>query len=241
LQYIKNRMLISILVPCFNEEKTIETLIANVKKAKLSKGITREIIVVDDASTDKTPEILEKIKGIKVYQHKKNKGKGSAVRLAINKTHGEILIIQDADLEYDPVYYSKLLKPILSGKADVVYGTRLKNYPLRLLGERKTPLISHYVGNKFLSLMTRIIYAKPVSDMETGYKVFRKNVLKNINLSADRFDFEAEFTAKLLREGYNIYEIPIKVELRGYNDGKKITWKDGFIALWSLIKYRFID
>ena len=241
-------MKLSIIIPVFNEEKTIEEIVNRVVKSSLPKRIEKEIIIVDDASVDKSYEkclrLKQRLEGkisIKLLKHNTNYGKGVAVRDGINLSSGDLVVIQDADLEYDPDDYGRLLVPIIDGKADVVYGTRLKHYPLRLFGRKKTPLITHFLGNKFLSLMTMVLYQKKVSDMETCYKMFRKSVLKDIKIKAKRFDFEPEFTAKILKKGFKIYEIPIKVAPRGYDEGKKISWKDGFIALWTLFKYRFVD
>lgn len=234
-------MKLSIIVPVYNEEKTVSEILRQVKKVKLPKDLKREIIVVDDGSQDKTPTILNKISGIKVIKHKTNKGKGAAVRAGIKKVKGQIILIQDADLEYNPNDYPCLLEPILSGKTKVVYGTRLKNYPLRLFGRRKTPLFTHYLGNKLLTFITNLLYGDGLTDMETCYKVFKKEVLKSIKLKANRFDFEPEITAKALKAGYKIHEIPIKVKPRGYDEGKKITWRDGFVAVWTLLRYRFVD
>lgn len=237
----KNSMKLSIIIPAYNEENTIREIISRVKKAELPKGIKKEIIVVDDASIDRTAEMLIKISGIKVFTHKVNRGKGAAVRTGIVNSSGGILIIQDADLEYNPKYFSKLLNPILREDKKVVYGTRLKNYPVRLTGKRKTPLLTHFLGNKLLSLVTSILYGVPVSDMETGYKVFLRSTLKGIKLNSKRFDFEPEITAKLLKKGIRIHEVAITVNPRGYDEGKKITWKDGLFAVWTLIKYKFND
>ena len=232
-------MLLSIIIPAYNEETTIKKIIGMVKKVNFPKNVSREIIVINDASIDRTLEILKKQKGIKVFSHKTNSGKGSAVRTGIEKSKGEILVIQDADLEYDPKYIPLLLKPILGGKAKVVYGTRLKDFPLKLSGNRKTPLISHFLGNKFLSLVTTLLYQTNVSDMETGYKMFSRTVVENIKLHSKRFELEPEITSKILKQGIKIHEVPIRVKPRGYEEGKKITWRDGFIAIWTLIKYRF--
>lgn len=234
-------MLLSVIIPVYNEEKTIKEIINRVKIVKLPSNILKEIIVVDDASSDKTRDILAKINNIAVFRNTLNLGKGASVAKGIDKSNGEIIIIQDADLEYNPEDFPKLISPILRKKSLVVYGTRLKNYPVRLTGKKKTPLLTHYIGNKLLSSLTRLIYKSQTTDMETGYKVFHKKVLKGITLKSKRFEFEAEITAKILRKGFKIYEIPIKVKPRGYEDGKKISWKDGFIALWTLLKYRFID
>lgn len=234
-------MKLSIIIPVYNEEKTIAEIIKRVKKVKLSDGISKEIIVVNDASIDKTKEKLKKINEIKILNHKINKGKGAAVMTGIKISKGDIVVIQDADLEYKPEDIVSLITPILKKKTQVVYGSRLKNYPLNLSGKRKTPLISHYLGNKFLSLVTSVLYKSYISDMETGHKAFRKTVLNGIKINSERFEFEPEFTAKVLKKGCKILEIPIKVKPRGYDEGKKITWKDGFQAVWALIKYRFTD
>lgn len=232
-------MKLSIIVPVYNEENTLKEIIERVKNAPFPKNISREIIVVDDCSTDSSPKILSEIEGIKTIRHKVNKGKGAAVRTGIERSSGDIILIQDADLEYDPSYYRKLLEPILNGKASIVYGTRLKNYPLRIFGKRKTPLVTHYLGNKFLGFATNILYGSRLSDMETGYKVFKRTAIKGIKLRANRFEFEPEITAKILKKGHKIFEVPIKITPRGYEEGKKITWKDGFVALWTLVKFRF--
>jgi len=240
-------MKLSIVIPVFNEESTLEWLLRRVLKAKLPLKFKKEIIIVDDASTDGSYKLSQLFKKnnkrseIKLIKHVKNQGKGASVVDGLRVSTGEIVIIQDADLEYNPDDYQKLIEPILKMKTDIVYGTRLKNYPLKLFGKNKTPLVTHYLGNKFLTLITEILYQQKVSDMETCYKVFRKKVLNNIQIKARRFDFEPEFTAKILKSGYKIYEVPIRVKPRGYDEGKKISWHDGFIALWTLIKYRFID
>jgi glycosyltransferase involved in cell wall biosynthesis len=239
-------MKLSIIIPVYNEEKTVFEIISRVNKAALPAKIkSREIIAVNDGSCDNSQsEILrasKSIKGITYFRHKKNKGKGAAVTTGIKHCRGDILIVQDADLEYDPDDYLRLLKPIMENKASVVYGSRLKNFPLKLSGGKKTPLILHYIGNKFLTFITNILYGNGVTDMETCYKVFKKEVLQGIDIQAKRFDFEPEITAKILKKGYKIFEVPIKVKPRGYDEGKKISWRDGFIALWTLLKYRFVD
>jgi dolichol-phosphate mannosyltransferase len=240
-------MKLSIIIPVYNEENTIEEILKKVKSVKLPQDIEKEIIVVDDGSTDrsilkiKSAENKLNISYLKLIRHNLNKGKGSAILSGIKKATGDIIIIQDADLEYNPEDYVRLLEPILDGKSEVVYGSRLKHYPLRISGSRKTPLVTHYLGNKLLTLLTNLLYGNGVTDMETCYKVFKKEVLKDININAKRFDFEPEITAKILKKGFKIYEVSIKVKPRGYEEGKKISWKDGFIALWTLLKYRFID
>jgi dolichol-phosphate mannosyltransferase len=240
-------MKLSIIIPAYNEEKTINELISRVTKVKLPKGITKEIIVVNDASKDSTKLKVQRAKlelklpDLKLVNQTINQGKGAALATGFKHATGDIILIQDADLEYDPEDYPKLIAPIISGKSKVVYGSRLKHYPLRLFGSKKTPLVLHYLGNKFLTFVTRVLYGKEVTDMETCYKVFTKEVIKPITIESKRFDFEPEITAKILKKGYKIYEVPIKVSPRGYEEGKKITWKDGFMAVWTLIKYKFFD
>ncbi len=232
---------LSIIIPAYNEEVTIGELIKKVKSVKLRKDIKKEIIVIDDCSTDHTAEILKKIDSIKVLSNVNNLGKGASVLRGLKNSTGEIIIIQDADLEYNPSDYGKLIQPIIAGESSVVYGSRLKNYPLRLTGKKKTPLITHYLGNKLLTHITNLLYSNGVTDMETCYKVFKREVLDGIVIRSARFEFEPEITAKILKKGYKIIEVPIRVNPRGYDEGKKISWKDGFIALWTLLKYRFVD
>jgi glycosyltransferase involved in cell wall biosynthesis len=238
-------MKVSIIIPAYNEAKTIEKILSLVLKAKLPKGIEKEIIVVDDGSVDGTVEILKRKfhnpGKIKLFLHKRNRGKGAAIRTGFKRATGDILLIQDADLEYNPLYYQKLLEPIINGKAEVVYGSRLKNLRFKPWGKNRTPLPLHFLGNKFLTAMTNFLYKGKITDMETGYKVFTRKVIDGIKLKANRFDFEPEITAKILKKGIDIKEIPIKTKIRGYSEGKKITWKDGFNALFVLFKYRLTD
>jgi len=228
-------MKLSIIVPVYNEEKTLEKILDRVKAVKLS--IEKEIIIIDDFSSDSTREILKKIKDpqIKVIYHEKNQGKGSAIRTGIKYTTGDIFIIQDADLEYSPEEYPQLIQPILDGKTQVVYGSRYKG---KKSGKN---IMIHLWGNKILTLITKILYLQNISDMETCYKVFKKDVLEGIRLKAKRFDFEPEITAKIIKKGYKIYEVPITYRSRLFDEGKKITWKDGVKALFYLIKYRFVN
>lgn len=241
MKAFKKYLLLSIIAPVYNEETTIKEILKKVKRAKLPLGMKKEIIVVDDASKDGSFKILQTIKGIKLLTHKVNQGKGAAIRTGIGKAKGDIVIIQDADLEYDPNDYTKLLTPILTDKAKVVYGTRLKHYPVKIFGARHTPFLAHYLGNKFLTLVTNVLYGNGLTDMETCYKLMHREVYQSITIKSNRFEFEPEVTAKILKNGYRIHEVPIKVKPRGYNEGKKITWRDGFIAVWTLIKYRFRD
>lgn len=228
---------LSIIVPVCNEEKTISEVIERAKKTKINYA--KEIIIVDDFSTDNTRNILNKIKdkSVKILYHTKNMGKGAAIRTGLKNSTGEIILIQDADLEYNPDEYKKLLKPITENKAKVVYGSRVEAIRKNIKNMYKL----HYIGNLFLTLITNVLYGTKITDMETGYKVFRKEVIKSINLKANRFDFEPEITAKILRKGYKIYEVPISFVGRKFEEGKKITWVDGVKAAYYLIKYRFVD
>jgi len=236
-------MKLSIVIPIFNEEKTIIPLLERVVKLVIP-GVEKEIIIVDDGSSDSSKFKVQssKLKGIKILSHKKNMGKGAAVITGIKSAKGEYVVIQDADLEYNPQQIKKLIKPIQDGKAEVVYGTRLSRLP-DFKGEQRTPqFFLHYMGNKFLSLVTSVIYLQWITDMETCYKLFPKKATEHFSLKARGFEFEPEITAKLLKLGYKIYEIPIQVTPRGYDEGKKIhAVKDGLRAVWYLLKYRFVD
>ncbi len=236
-------MKISIIVPAYNEERTIGTTLSRVLDLKMLKD--KEIIVVNDGSRDKTADIVKdlakKNREIKFVDNKKNMGKGHAVATGIEKARGDIIVIQDADLEYHPKDIPRLLKPIQDNKAKVVYGTRLKMKP-QLFGANRTPFLLHFYGNKFLSLVTSALYGSNVSDMETGYKLFEREVIDGIKLNSRSFDMEPEITAKVLKKGIKIYELPITTTPRGYDEGKKIrTFHDGSIALWTLVKYKFTD
>jgi len=233
-------MKLSIIIPVYNEEKTILQILEKVKKANIS--VAHEIIIVDDGSTDTTREKLKKIKGARVIFHKKNQGKGAAVKTGIKDAKGDYILIQDADLEYDPNQIKDLLKPILENKAKVVYGTRLDRAPHLKKEEAKHLFIIHYFGNRFLSLVTSVLYGQWLTDMETCYKLFPKKAISSIKLNAKGFEFEPEVTSKLLKQGYKIKEVSITANPRGYDEGKKInTFRDGAKALWSLIKYRLTD
>ncbi len=224
-------MLISIVIPVYNEKHTVEEIIKKIQTVQINK----EIIIVDDYSTDSTRDILKKYENnssIKIILHDQNKGKGAAIRTAINHITGEIVIIQDADLEYDPNDYPNLLAPILEGKADVVYGSRFMGG-----GPHRVHLFWHYLGNKFLTLMSNFFTNLNLSDMETCYKVFKTEVIKSINLKQDRFGIEPEITAKIAKKKYRIYETGISYYGRNYDEGKKITWKDGLKAIYCIIRY----
>lgn len=227
-------MKVSIVIPCFNEVATIESVLNEVERVPL--GIERELIVVDDFSTDGTREflksIVEKNRAIRVIYHSENKGKGFALRTGFGAATGDIIIIQDADLEYDPNDYHRLLKPILDDKADVVYGSRF------IGGEsHRVFYFWHSVGNKFLTFLSNMFTNLNLSDMEVCYKVFRKEILNKIELKEDRFGFEPEITARISRIRCRIYEVGISYSGRTYDEGKKITWKDGIRAIYVILKY----
>lgn len=235
-------MKLSIIIPTFNEERTIAKILDKVNRVKLPGLIQKEIIVINDGSTDTTDRILSKQKiKFKYFSHKKNLGKGAAVRTGFLKATGKLIIIQDADLEYNPTYYSKLLKPVLKDNAACVYGSRLINYPLKLWGKGKTVLPTHLIANKFLTFLTNILYQSSLTDMETGYKLFKRKILETLQLKSNKFDFEVEITAKILKNEIPIVEVPILVHPRTYKEGKKIKWYDGVKAIFALIKYRFYD
>jgi dolichol-phosphate mannosyltransferase len=236
-------MKLSIIIPVYNEEKTIALVIKKVSQVKL-KEVVKEIIIVDDGSSDKSVAKIKNLnmRNIKLFLHKKNQGKGAAVRTGIKKATGEYIVIQDADLEYNPEDIKKLLVPIQKGKAKVVYGTRLKRLPNFSRDERTPQFFSHYIGNKLLSLATSILYFHWVTDMESCYKLFPREAIKGVQLNAKGFELEPEITAKLLKRGFKIHEVPISTNPRGYNEGKKLNgFKEGPKALWALIKYRFVD
>lgn len=230
---------LSILIPVYNEAKTIIPVLELVSQADTA-GLSRELIVVDDGSTDGTREILQQLDGSKyqarIFFHEGNQGKGAALRTAQKHITGDVVLIQDADFEYSPNEYPHLLAPIVANQADVVYGSRLSGGRLTRAFHFK-----HYLGNKFLSLLTNILYDCTLTDMETCYKVFRADVFKKVQIKSNRFDFEPEITAKILKQKVRIYELPISYFGRDYSEGKKITWLDGFDAVWALIKFRFTD
>jgi glycosyltransferase involved in cell wall biosynthesis len=225
--------LVSVVMPAYNEQDTIEEIIGRV----LAVPVRIELIVVDDGSRDRTREILAGLQrrhGFTLILQERNQGKGAAIRRGFAEVSGDIVLIQDADLEYSPEEYPALIELICQGRADVVYGSRF-------LGRHRVFLFTHYVGNRLLTLLTNVLYNTMLSDMETCYKVMRTEVLRSMTLKSDSFAIEPELTAKIFKRGYRVYEVPITYDGRGYDEGKKITWRDGFTALWVLLKYRFTE
>jgi glycosyltransferase involved in cell wall biosynthesis len=224
---------VSVIIPAYNEVKTILEVVRRVEEQPFIK----EIIIVDDCSTDGTAELLAQTtlpENVRVLRHSKNMGKGAGIRTGVQAATKDIIIIQDADLEYNPSDFPIVLRPILDGVADVVYGSRF-------LGIHRSFMLHHYLGNRFLSIITNVLYNNMLTDMETGYKAFRAPVIKSVRIRSNRFDFEPEITAKVLKQGYRIYEVPIYYAGRDYAEGKKITWRDGFAAIWALVRFRFFN
>jgi glycosyltransferase involved in cell wall biosynthesis len=221
-------------MPVYNEKRTLLDIIEKIKKLKLDK----EIVIIDDGSTDGTRDILrkeeEKKDSPKIFYGARHAGKGAAIRTGLRYVTGDLVIIQDADLEYEPEEYSKLIGPILEGKAEIVYGSRFLKRPLAIAPR-------YYVANKFLTWLTNILYRTRLTDMETCYKVFKTEIIKSIDLECNRFEFEPEVTAKLIKAGYKIYEVPVSYCSRSRQEGKKVSWRDGWGALYTLIKYRLGD
>lgn len=222
---------LSVIVPVYNERNTVGEIIRRMRNVELP--VDMEIIVVDDGSADGTDKVLTTLEDstVRVVRHEENQGKAAAIRTGMSYVRGDLVLIQDADLEYDPDDWPRLLTPVLKGKARIVYGSRFT-------GERRNMLFWHWVGNRFLSLVTNVLYNTTISDMETCYKLFDRRVLDGVTIESSGFDFEPEITAKLLRRGHRIYEVPISYAGREFDEGKKITWKDGFSALATLVKWR---
>lgn len=224
--------LVSIIIPAYNESQTLDAVISDVFKARVV-GWKKEVIVVDDGSDDGTSAKLSNWRHkIRIIHSPRNIGKGASIAKGLDIAKGEVILIQDADLEYSPSDYERLLTPFENDRVTVVYGSRF-------LGSHLSTMYLYALGNKFVTWITNILYNTNITDMETGYKVFRRNILDTITIRAKRFDFEPEFTAKVLLAGYQIYEVPISYFGRKFSEGKKLTWRDGVVALWTLIRYRF--
>ena len=225
--------LLSVVMPVYNERETIEGMIARVLAVP---GLRIELIVVDDGSKDGTSDILRDLQKTYPFKlfHKPNGGKGSALRLGFKEVTGDLVVIQDADTEYSPEEFPALIELICQGRADVVYGSRF-------LGRHRVFLFTHYLGNLFLTFLTNVLYNTMLTDMETCYKAMRVDVLRSFSLESNGFGIEPEMTAKIFKRGYRVYEVPITYDGRGYDEGKKITWRDGVVALWVLVKYRFTE
>ncbi len=227
---------LSVVCPVYNERNTLVEVLRRMRAVELPDGIEREIIVVDDGSTDGTRDVLRQLgdSTVRIVLHDKNQGKGAALRTGFAHATGEFVLVQDADLEYDPEDWPKLLAPVIRGRARVVYGSRFT-------GERRNMLLLHWIGNRFLSMTTNVLYNTTLSDMETCYKLIERTLIEEMRLVSNRFDIEAEMSAKILKRGVRIYEVPISYSGREFDEGKKITWRDGFSALYTLVKYRFRD
>ncbi|MEZ4683894.1 MAG: glycosyltransferase family 2 protein [Caldilineaceae bacterium] len=249
----EKRVKLSVIMPVYNERSTLEEIVERVRAVDLTvdqegknqflRGplkLDREIVIVDDGSTDGTREILDRWRAeqpadMQIVYHERNGGKGAALRTGFQHAAGDVLVIQDADLEYDPRDYLKLLVPLLEGRSPVIYGSRF------LGGPRATMSLSHMLGNKFLTVLTNLLYGTSLSDMETCYKCFRRDVIADMPLRSRRFEIEPELTAKILKRGYTIFEVPISYNGRVFHEGKKISWLDGWPAVRTLVKYRFVD
>ena len=236
-------MKLSVVMPVYNERATIEDIIARVQAVDLN--LERELLIVDDGSTDGTRELLARRfstnSGVRVLFHDGNRGKGAAIRSGIAQATGDVVLIQDADLEYDPRDYGQLLAPIVEGRAQVVYGSRFLGRRYRFLGRERVAFPLHYFGNRFLNVVTNFLYRSSLTDMETCYKVIARPVIQGLNLRANHFDIEPELTAQILKRGHRIVEVPIRYQPRTYREGKKISWRDGAKAVWTLLKYRLVD
>jgi glycosyltransferase involved in cell wall biosynthesis len=229
---------VSIIIPAYNEEKTIAEIINQVKCVPLPE-LEKEIVVVDDGSSDRTREILRATPAIRYIFHERNRGKGGALKTGIENCSGDIILLQDADLEYDPKDYSEILRPILQGKVEFVMGSRFFYQDPKFFTADGAPFFSHFIGNKMITWLTNLLYGQNNTDYEGCYKAFTRSIIGAITIHTDGFDFDNELISKVLRLGYKITEIPIYYNSRLYSQGKKITWRDGLVILWTIIKWRF--
>ena len=230
---------LSVIIPVFNEEETITELIGRIKRVSLP-GLEREIVVVDDGSTDRTREILKKMDDIRSFFHDGNRGKGAAVKTAIRHSTGDLILVQDADLEYDPEDYHALLEPILTNGTQFVMGSRFLHQKPHFFTPKGDPFFSHYVGNHIIIALTNFLYGQKKTDYEGCYKVFTRSLIESIAVETNGFAFDNELICKALRRGYPIVEVPIRYRPRLYLEGKKITWRDGIVMLWTILKWRFL-
>ena len=230
---------VTIIIPAYNEARTIGNLIEKVKQAPLPHNLEKEIVVIDDGSKDDTRERLSKITGLRVFSHDRNQGKGAAIKTGIKHATGDIFLIQDADLEYDPQDYPVLLQPILNGSVELVIGSRFLCEPPKFFIKNSDPFFSHFIGNQTIIWLTNFLYGQKLTDYEGCYKVFTASLARSIPVSANGFEFENELVCKSMRRGHKIAEVPIHYRPRLYSEGKKIGWRDGVIVLWTILKWRF--
>jgi glycosyltransferase involved in cell wall biosynthesis len=230
---------VTILVPVYNEERTIREVLDKIKRAPLPHGLEREIVVIDDGSCDGSREKLSGISGIRILSHERNQGKGAAIKTGLRHATGDVILIQDADLEYSPEDYPMILQPLLSGFVEFVMGSRFFCETPRFFSKDGAPFFSHFIGNWMIIRLTNLLYGQNMTDYEGGYKAFTASLARSIPIEADGFAFDNELICKCVKRGYKIAEVPIRYKPRLYTEGKKISWRDGLVILWTIIKWRF--